>query len=202
MKLVPKQRRRRPLRERNLTWVYLLAATVIVCIVFDVPVRYLSKDAEFPEAGFSISTDREPPERSSERVVLEHNADRTAVRPAYSEMHVLVDRVIDGDTFVAKFFNGDTERIRVIGIDTPELGGAACDREYRYASDAKEFAERLLNDRRVVLRVSERNQRDEYGRLLASAELPNGHDFGNEMLDARLAVSSGQDHDWCRSGRP
>src|SRR5262245_50751171 len=71
-----------------------------------------------------------------------------------------VVRVVDGDTIDVRVAGG-TERVRVLGIDTPERG--AC-----YADRASAETARLALDRRVVLR-GDRTQarRDRYGRLLA-----------------------------------
>jgi micrococcal nuclease len=71
-----------------------------------------------------------------------------------------VVRVVDGDTIDVRVA-GRTERVRVLGIDTPER--AAC-----YADRAAAETQRLALDRRVVLR-GDRTQarRDRYGRLLA-----------------------------------
>ena len=72
-----------------------------------------------------------------------------------SEMEeVLVVRVIDGDTI--ELANG--ERVRYLGIDTPETG------EY-YAAEATAKNIELVEGKIVELQRGERD-RDEYGRLL------------------------------------
>ena len=70
------------------------------------------------------------------------------------EYEVLVSRVIDGDTI--EVLGG--ERVRYIGIDTPETG------EY-FAAEATEKNRELVEGKRVRLE-SDVEDRDEYGRLL------------------------------------
>jgi micrococcal nuclease len=86
-------------------------------------------------------------------------------------------RVIDGDTFTA-LVGGTAERVRVIGIDTPEIahGGApgAC-----YGQEARRFAETFLTGRTVTL-LPGPDPRDRYGRLLARVEV-GGLDYSREL---------------------
>ncbi|MCP9484663.1 MAG: hypothetical protein MSC30_02280 [Gaiellaceae bacterium MAG52_C11] len=55
-----------------------------------------------------------------------------------------VTYVVDGDTLDVKI-GLRTERVRVVGIDTPEHGGC-------YADSATAAAKRLANGKRVILR--------------------------------------------------
>ncbi len=70
-----------------------------------------------------------------------------------SGVHV-VSRVIDGDTFDIS----TGERIRMIGIDTPERGKD-------FYNEAKDRLEELIGDKEVVL-VKDVSETDRYGRLL------------------------------------
>ena len=71
-----------------------------------------------------------------------------------------VTRVVDGDTIVV----GD-ERVRLIGIDTPESVKPGTPVEC-FAREASAFLERLVEGRRVRLELDV-EARDRYGRLLA-----------------------------------
>lgn len=75
--------------------------------------------------------------------------------------YAAVDRVIDGDTI--KLING--ERVRYIGIDTPELHHPKKPVEY-LAKEAKDFNEKLVGAKVVRLEFDV-EKRDKYGRLLA-----------------------------------
>lgn len=75
-----------------------------------------------------------------------------------------VVRVIDGDTIEVELA-GEVERVRYIGIDTPEMNDRrAAVRELAVA--AKEANARLVEGRRVRLELDV-EKRDRYGRLLA-----------------------------------
>jgi endonuclease YncB( thermonuclease family) len=91
-----------------------------------------------------------------------------------------VERVVDGDTFVADI-GGRDERVRVIGVDTPET--VAPDRPVeRYGRESSNFAKRELTG--VTVRLGgDVEPRDRYGRLLAYVWLPDGT-FWNALLAA------------------
>ena len=86
-----------------------------------------------------------------------------------------VTYVVDGDT-VHVAVAGRDERVRLIGIDTPEVG--QCD-----SARATALARRLAQGRPVTL-VGDATQatRDRYGRLLAYVVLPGGRDLGYQEL--------------------
>lgn len=91
-----------------------------------------------------------------------------------------VERVVDGDTFIAAIA-GRNERIRLIGVDTPETVDP--DRPVQpYGKEASNFAKHMLNGRTVRL-VGDVEARDRYGRLLAYVWLPDGT-FWNALLAA------------------
>jgi len=88
----------------------------------------------------------------------------------------VVTKVVDGDTIDVRLANGKRERVRLIGIDTPERG--AC-----YAAQATTLARRLALAKPVVLRGDPtQDTRDRYGRLLAYVWLPGGRDLGYRLL--------------------
>ena len=91
-----------------------------------------------------------------------------------------VERVVDGDTFIAELA-GRGERIRIIGVDTPETVDP--NRPVQaYGKEASSFAKRMLGGRTVRL-VGDVEPRDRYGRLLAYVWLPDGT-FWNALLAA------------------
>lgn len=88
----------------------------------------------------------------------------------------VVTRVVDGDTLDVRLANGKRERVRLIGIDTPERG--AC-----FAAQATTLARRLALAKPVVLRGDPtQDTRDRYGRLLAYVWIPGGRDLGYQLL--------------------
>lgn len=86
-----------------------------------------------------------------------------------------VEYVVDGDT-IAVSTGGKVERVRLIGVDTPERGRC-------YSSAATAAARRLADGRRVMLKGdASQATRDRYGRLLAYVWLPGGKDLGYQLL--------------------
>jgi endonuclease YncB( thermonuclease family) len=94
-----------------------------------------------------------------------------------------VTRVVDGDTVVVRLANGTLERIRVLGIDTPEVGSC-------WASQATAATSRLAQGKHVTLvGDSTQDTRDRYGRLLAYVWLPDGKDLGFQLVAGGYAKS-------------
>ena len=90
---------------------------------------------------------------------------------------VAVTKVTDGDTFYAVYLGRD-ERIRLIGVDTPEVpwygGKGEC-----YGVEAGLYTRERLVGRSVRLEFDQ-DLRDRYGRLLAYAYL------GNDLFNLTL----------------
>jgi micrococcal nuclease len=92
-----------------------------------------------------------------------------------------VSNVIDGDTLDVVLASGKRERVRLIGIDTPERG--AC-----YSATATSRARALAQAKRVVLKGdATQATRDRYGRLLAYVWLPGGKDLGYQLVAGGFA---------------
>lgn len=113
---------------------------------------------------------------------VESTTTTTTTAPPVPAGDVVV-RVTDGDTFdvrLAGSASGQTETVRVIGINAPESGECLADR-----------AEAWLRDRidgESVLLVRDESERDQYGRLLRYVEL-GGVDVGVEIVRAGLAIA-------------
>jgi endonuclease YncB( thermonuclease family) len=91
-----------------------------------------------------------------------------------------VQRVVDGDTFVATV-NGRRERVRVIGVDTPESVDPNRPDE-PFGEEASNFAKHHL-DGQTVRMAGDAEPRDRYGRMLAYVWLEDGT-FWNALLAA------------------
>lgn len=76
-----------------------------------------------------------------------------------------VTRVVDGDTIRVRI-QGAEERVRLIGIDTPETHGQGGLREC-FGAEATDRMEALLPEGTPVRLVRDAEARDQYGRLLA-----------------------------------
>lgn len=102
-------------------------------------------------------------------------------------------QVIDGDTIR---FDGET--VRILNIDTPEIGEAGCDAERAAGIVAKHRLEGLLSSGRVTLKRGDGPRlRDRYGRTLARVFV-DGRDVGEQLIAEGLARRwSGKRRPWC-----
>ena len=78
----------------------------------------------------------------------------------------LVTAVYDGDTIKVRFSSGQERRVRLIGIDSPEIEDPRKEKRFQ-AFMAKRFAFFYLYQRTVKLSYEEGDIEDKYGRLLA-----------------------------------
>ena len=90
----------------------------------------------------------------------------------------VVQNVVDGDTVDVRLTNGRRERVRLIGIDTPELRPAEC-----LGPQSKLRTQQLARGKRVQL-IGDSTQatRDRYRRLLAYVVLPRNRDLGRQLI--------------------
>lgn len=97
--------------------------------------------------------------------------------------------VVDGDTLRV-----DGERVRLIGVDAPEIRSAACAEERRRGERAKAMLAHLVAGHVLSL---QRDGTDRYGRTLAVV-LADGADVNAAMISSGHAVAwTGAKHDWC-----
>lgn len=93
--------------------------------------------------------------------------------------------VIDGDTIIVDR-DGEEERVRVLGIDAPEVAREGESGE-RCADEATALTEELTAGAEVVVVAdSSQEEADRYGRTLAYVEA-DGQDVSAELLSAGLA---------------
>lgn len=92
-----------------------------------------------------------------------------------------VVQVFDGDT-IEVLVGDKKEKVRIIGVDTPETGGNGTDIEC-YGAEATAFTRSLLEGRRVSLASDPVNSsRDRYDRLLRYVVRDDGLDVNYEIL--------------------
>jgi len=87
----------------------------------------------------------------------------------------------DGDTFAVDM-NGKTEKVRLIGVDTPEThkpnSPVQC-----YGPAAAAYTKNLIGTQKVRLEADPKNtNRDRYDRLLRYAYLPDGRLVQHELI--------------------
>ncbi|HTK04571.1 MAG TPA: thermonuclease family protein [Candidatus Eisenbacteria bacterium] len=104
---------------------------------------------------------------------------KPAAQPA-RDLHKVV-KVVDGDT-VDIDIDGKTERIRIIGINTPETVDPRRPVEC-FGKEASARAKQLLDGKSVRLEADpSQGERDKYDRLLRFVFLEDGTDFGKTMI--------------------
>ena len=113
---------------------------------------------------------------------------------SYNYTNILVSRAVDGDTL--KLENG--ERVRLIGIDTPEMHES--EKLYRDSARSKqdistiqklgrrayEFTKNLVEGKRVSLEFDV-EKHDKYGRLLAYVYLKDGTFVNGKIVEEGFA---------------
>jgi micrococcal nuclease len=95
-----------------------------------------------------------------------------------------VIRTVDGDTVIVRFVDGREEKIRLLGVDTPEVVDPRKPVQC-FGHVASAFTKSELEGKHVLLEL-DAEARDKYGRLLAYV-IVNGHRFDDELLQRGYA---------------
>ena len=92
-----------------------------------------------------------------------------------------MSRVVDGDTIEVRFPDGRSEKVRYIGMNTPEIhGGTEC-----FGKKASAYNKGLVEDKTVWLEMDV-EKRDKYFRSLSYVYLdPNGDAMVNAITVAQ-----------------
>jgi len=98
----------------------------------------------------------------------------------------LVTHVVDGDTFDVDM-NGKTERLRMIGMDTPETVDPRKPVQC-FGKEASARTKELLTGKYVTLEADpSQGERDKYSRLLRYAFLPDGRNLALVLIQEGYA---------------
>lgn len=84
-----------------------------------------------------------------------------------------ISKFVDGDTFWVKYPTGKEEKIRFIGIDTPEARNTGRTKIEYFGKEASEYVKQLLTGKKVRLEYDVQRY-DRYKRTLAYVYLENG----------------------------
>lgn len=170
-------------------WLWVVLAALVVWFIAspsesDERSRRTSPSVEAPaqsgtahdDGGDESSNTKDRAQKSDESTKESREETKKSAEPEKRSRTWLVVEVIDGDTVDL----GNGERVRLVGIDTPERGECG----YEKAADALSA---LVLDREVEL-VRSDEDRDQYDRLLRYVDV-DGVDAGLELVRRGLAVA-------------
>lgn len=98
-----------------------------------------------------------------------------------------VTKVIDGDTFWVEDISGNEIKVRMIGIDAPELKKTNRKEVGRFAKEAKNYLSKLIFRKKIYLKF-DIDKFDQYRRTLAYVYLPNGTFVNEKMVKEGYAM--------------
>lgn len=136
-----------------------------------------SKGARRPSEGSKSSNGSTTPPKASKR----------ATGPSAAPVEGVVVKVVDGDTVHVLLDSGERVKVRVLGIDTPEIAHNHTEQTDCFGRKATKQMRKLVGDKRVKLVADKRSDDvDVYGRLLRYVEV-DGVDVGKELIKQGLA---------------
>ena len=106
---------------------------------------------------------------------------------ASTQGQVVVTSVVDGDTLHVQLTNGDDERVRIVGIDTPETVDPRKPVQC-FGEEASARMKELVEGKSVVIEKKPDEDRDRYDRLLRYV-IMDGEDIGALMISEGYAFS-------------
>lgn len=116
-------------------------------------------------------------------------------------MDVVVDRILDGDTFqvIVKEHPPELQKIkvRILSLDTPELKGK-CEKEKLLALEAKQFLQTLLPSGSTV--SLENIKFDKFGGRILATVFISGQNISSAIKENKLGVNyfgKGPKFNWC-----
>ena len=124
---------------------------------------YESVNGTLKDLDYSSETDRQAAKNAVQ------SAKDATVRCSDVDLEeVTLVRVVDGDTLVVHFDTGEDEKVRLIGINTPE---SVAPNSYRTKNtkegeEASKYVKTMLEDVDTVYLQSDTSDRDKYDRLL------------------------------------
>lgn len=97
---------------------------------------------------------------------------------------VKITKVIDGDTAYALMPNGSEEKLRFIGVNSPEINHPTKGLE-PYGPEAEAFTRSQLEDKNIWLEFDV-GERDQYGRMLAYLWIEIPEEFSDQEIRAKM----------------
>jgi micrococcal nuclease len=104
-----------------------------------------------------------------------------------SSLQWKVERVIDGDTLEVSR-EGEIERVRLIGLDTPEISHSSAEVNECFGPEASDYLQSLLAGKSIYLLPDPlTSERDQYQRLLSYVFLEDGTLVNAQLIEEGYA---------------
>lgn len=161
-----------------------LAVLLVAVTVF---ARLLANEQPRPPASPPAAADLTPGGEPSLATTATRLGVTLPAPPPWAE-RLLVQRVVDGDTFVARYPDGRQTRVRLVGVDTPETVKPNSPVEC-FGHDASQFTKHRLEGQ-TVLAARDVSEQDQYGRQLRLVWLQDGTLFNAELVASGYAQVS------------
>lgn len=132
-------------------------------------------------SAYRSQSDESPVAADAEEVRLDE--ERIAIGRSADETNATVVHVVDGDTLDANIDGLGTVRIRMLGVDTPEVVDPRKPVQC-FGKEASAFSKKTLSvgSRIRLLPDPEADERDTYGRLLRNVYLADGTDYNAYLV--------------------
>lgn len=135
-----------------------------------------------------VPTKSSPPAPIIETGAASFAASSGASRESSNETHqnpqtATVVSVVDGDTIRVRLTDGKEEKVRIIGLDAPEVSPLQC-----FGKESSEHLSSFIAGKGVTLESEPQDDRDIYGRLLRYISF-NEQDIGAAMIRDGYAES-------------
>ena len=201
-------------------WVFLAALASSGCNATATPTTAVSREIDAPVAPAAPQVIVAPTPYPTYTAYPTYTPSPTQAAPETLEtpaftilgippaLDVRVTRVIDGDTLQVESADGSQDKVRLLGVDAPEIHGPNQGLEYGGITDtvclddwglrARDFAVDALEGRMVKLVLdtgyeSTFKELFSFGRLLAFVEV-DGEDFNTSMVRLGLARAFTEQH--------
>ena len=170
----------------RLLFVFLIITVLLTGCLDDGTVP---SDVEEPDSAERPSSTQSPDTEGHETSTEDTNSqDETSESETPFDLsgdYAVVTSVTDGDTFDIRFSDGNSDTVRLLGVDTPEVYSEVSPEEFgganeacldTWADRATSFVERRVEGQNVQLEYDENEgRRGYYDRLLAYAYLDEVH---------------------------
>lgn len=141
-------------------------------------VQEQSSESDVPDKSVVDSEDYSVKEEPTTEVVPEPEPETVPMQSS-SFVKATVTRVVDGDTMDVRYEDGSNQRIRFIGVNTPETKHPTKGVEF-YGQEASEYTKNSLSNKEVYLQ-KDVSDTDQYGRGLRYIWLEVPSDESNEQ---------------------